>query len=374
MVDQLRCLESSRQTARKPWMERVGMEFSLRPLAVKDEPALRALEARCPQGNQIRLVSRIKDLEGYCKAFLEGQILVAHHNSRVVGCVYVARKAPCQHRETATAWGLIHGLRVCPSVRRRGLAGMLLQEAEAWLRERWVFRAYCTVLRDNRATQRLFRHHKYDVLHDIDVRGCPVWLPRRAVSTLPLPRLLSVVETEAFWEQRFGQHPGRPALWRSLLEASGYRGTWSLRRASSEASLSIWNSQAMRSWVPVSMSPWIKASLQTWNAVASVSGGPFIPVQGEEIAYHSWFAPFCSGPRGPALLRQLTEHLSFVSKRQGALLALSRVESRDPCRKHLPRYPVISESIQWLAKPLAPHVSLVQEPRLGPLFLDPRDF
>jgi GNAT superfamily N-acetyltransferase len=92
----------------------------------------------------------------------EADVFVAEQAGRKVGHVLVRREA-----DEAGPFGLVATIHVDPSQRRAGVAGLLLDAAEAWMRERGLERARTWTDRGNAKLIALFEGRGYVASFDV---------------------------------------------------------------------------------------------------------------------------------------------------------------------------------------------------------------
>ncbi len=96
----------------------------------------------------------------------DAEILVYEQGGSPEGlCIVRIDRAPPILEETERAEITHHGVR--PAQRRQGLASRLVDEAEAWVRDRAVSRIEIQVARGNREGQAFWRARGFDALMDV---------------------------------------------------------------------------------------------------------------------------------------------------------------------------------------------------------------
>jgi ribosomal protein S18 acetylase RimI-like enzyme len=82
-------------------------------------------------------------------------VLVAEHESRILGYVYVGVE-PLSWRDLRDESGFLHDLVVAPGDRKQGIGTALLEAALAWLRERGQVRVVLWRAEQNTSAQQVF--------------------------------------------------------------------------------------------------------------------------------------------------------------------------------------------------------------------------
>ncbi|MBN1236083.1 MAG: GNAT family N-acetyltransferase [Methanotrichaceae archaeon] len=130
--------------------------ITIRPFAETDNEALLQIEKLCPQGDDKCAlgVDKKGDISARYKIYDNWKMLVAEDEGKVAGWIgWAIKEAPVKKAKYAyLAEVMVH-----PSSQRKGVASMLISEAENDIKDKGADHAYCFIYEPNRASKYLFQ-------------------------------------------------------------------------------------------------------------------------------------------------------------------------------------------------------------------------
>ncbi len=149
--------------------------MEVRPAIEDDGPALRELQARCPQG--VGLVTSLvntPDFFARAKAWPQHQVFVAHHHGRLAGAASCAwRRALLGGQEKLLGYEFEYF--VAPEARRQGVARALHHTVAEHLRAQGVSLSYLLIMEGNRPSAALFESLGFSLHRDLEMAVISVY-------------------------------------------------------------------------------------------------------------------------------------------------------------------------------------------------------
>jgi GNAT superfamily N-acetyltransferase len=195
-----------------------------------DGPALKALQARCPEGEGLVVdVVNEPDFFARAKAYGEPKIFAACEGERVVGSVACALRE-VEVAGAPTRVGYMFQAFVAPEARRRGVLAGLLAAAEEHLRARGARLSYALIIEGNAPSARAFAKAGYRPHRPLVLAGVPVFrkMPRRADALVRASRPADLGAAAALLNETWRGHALRELfsaeqLSRRIEETPAYR-------------------------------------------------------------------------------------------------------------------------------------------------------
>jgi GNAT superfamily N-acetyltransferase len=339
-------------------------QLTIRFAVPEDGPALQALQARSPEGEELVLdMVNEPDFFGRVRSFEEPRVWVACSGDRIVGSAAAAIR-------TMRVGGVMRKVAytlqifVDPDARRLGVASGLIRERERYLREVGVVLVYGLVFDGNNPSARMLLKTGYVPGRRVVLAALPVFRRMRRWSRAlvrpcrdaDLPAASALLD--ATWREHELWEPLSVDSLRRLGAAPGYLdGTPLLLedRGGLRACAAVLDRNQVTRVTVRSLSPRLRAMKTVLDLARRVVPAPRVPGPGEAV--RQWMVTRV-GATDPGSLRELLRVINNMAFERGIHQIFVAFEAGDPLLASFRGLPRVLLGGMLYVKPLEPGVAL----------------